>query len=121
MAGVIVWTDDFTRMLRFYRDTLGLRPLHVKPAFVNFKWGGFRLSVAVHEGVSGRNADPLRLMINLAVSDIHAATERLREAGVEFSRPPERESWGGWVATFRDPDGNTLQLMQQPQPGPADG
>jgi uncharacterized glyoxalase superfamily protein PhnB len=38
--------------------------------------------------------------------------ERLAEAGVEFLRQPEQESWGGWVATFRDPDGNTLQLLQ---------
>ena len=115
VAGVIVWTGDFPRMLRFYRDTLGLTPLHVKPAFVNFEWGDFRLSVAAHQDVSGRSADPLRVMINLTVSDIHAVCERLRAAGVEFSRSPARESWDGWIATFADPDGNTLQLMQQPQ------
>jgi catechol 2,3-dioxygenase-like lactoylglutathione lyase family enzyme len=32
-------------------------------------------------------------------------------AGVVFERPPEREDWGGTVATFHDPDGNTLQLF----------
>ena len=30
----------------------------------------------------------------------------LRRAGVAFSREPAREDWGGWVATFADPDGN---------------
>ena len=30
------------------------------------------------------------------------------------TRAPEREEWGGWVATFADPDGNVLQLMQLP-------
>ena len=34
--------------------------------------------------------------------------------GVVFTRAPEREEWGGWVATFADPDGNVLQLMQLP-------
>jgi predicted enzyme related to lactoylglutathione lyase len=33
---------------------------------------------------------------------------------VDFTRAPAREEWGGWVATFADPDGNVLQLMQLP-------
>ena len=53
-------------------------------------------------------------MINLGVDDIHAEHNRLSDAGVVFIRPPERESWGGWVATFQDPDGNLLQLLQTP-------
>ena len=51
-------------------------------------------------------------MVNLGVKDIHAEHERLVSKGVEFTRPPEREHWGGWVATFSDPDGNTIQLLQ---------
>ena len=46
------------------------------------------------------------------VDDIYAEAKRLSEAGVEFIRQPEQESWGGWVATFKDPDGNVLQLLQ---------
>ena len=114
VAGVIVWTDRFDAMLRFYRDTLGLEPRGVKASFANFAWGGFRLSVAAHDGVRGPARDPLRVMLNLAVADIHAAHRRLEARGVVFSRPPERERWGGWVATFADPDGNTLQLLQLP-------
>jgi catechol 2,3-dioxygenase-like lactoylglutathione lyase family enzyme len=53
-------------------------------------------------------------MINLGVDDIHAQCDLLRERGVVLKREPEREHWGGWVATFPDPDGNTLQLLQQP-------
>ena len=114
VAGVIVWTDRFDAMLRFYRDTLGLEPRGVKASFANFAWGGFRLSVAAHDGVRGPARDPLRVMLNLAVADIHAVHGRLAARGVAFSRPPERERWGGWVATFADPDGNTLQLLQLP-------
>lgn len=114
VAGVIVWTDRFDAMLRFYRDTLGLEPRGVKASFANFAWGGFRLSVAAHDGVRGPARDPLRVMVNLSVADIHAAHRRLEARGVAFSRTPERERWGGWVATFADPDGNTLQLLQLP-------
>ena len=51
-------------------------------------------------------------MVNLGVDDIHREYNALREKGVQFIRPPEREHWGGWVSTFSDPDGNTVQLMQ---------
>lgn len=112
VAGVIIWTERFDEMLRFYRDVLGLTPRHVKPAFANFAWGSFRLSIAAHPGVHGPSRDPLRIMVHFAVEDIQAVYDRLLVQGVEFIRPPEPEEWGGYVATLKDPDGNTLQLLQ---------
>jgi predicted enzyme related to lactoylglutathione lyase len=116
LAGILIWTeaDRFPAMARFYRDTLGLTPRSAKSDFVNFDWSGVRLSVGVHDQVRGPSREGLRLMINLAVVDIHAAHERLARAGVTFTRVPAPEDWGGWVATFADPDGNTLQLLQLP-------
>ena len=64
--------------------------------------------------MAGESSDPLRLMINLAVADVRPVAARLRRNGVAFVRPPEQEPWGGWIATFSDPDGNTLQLLQAP-------
>jgi len=114
VGGVVIWTGDLDRLLAFYRDTLGLTPHSVRPDFVAFKWGDVRLSLGSHSEVSGQAGDPYRVMINLGVDDIHEARRRLSGAGVEFIRPPEKEHWGGWVATFADPDGNMLQLLQQP-------
>ena len=116
LAGVLIWTERerFDRMARFYRDRLGLTPRTSKPDFINFDWGGVRLSVSVHDRVWGVSRDPLRIMVNLAVDDIHAVHARLQTAGVVFTRPPETEEWGGQVASFLDPDGNLLQLLQLP-------
>jgi predicted enzyme related to lactoylglutathione lyase len=116
LAGVLVWTEAgrFPAMARFYRDTLGLVPRSARADFINFDWSGVRLSVGVHDRVAGTNRDALRLMINLTVADIRAVHDRLVRAGVVFTRAPEREEWGGWIATFADPDGNILQLMQLP-------
>jgi len=116
LAGVLIWAeaDRFPAMVRFYRDTLGLAPRSAKADFINFDWSGVRLSVGVHDRVTGASREPLRVMVNLTVSDIRAVHERLMGAGVVFTRAPEREEWGGWVATFADPDGNILQLMQLP-------
>ena len=114
VAGVIIWTENIAGMAAFYRDTLGL-PVHSeRPHFVAFEWGEMRFSIGEHSEVHGRNAEPQRIMVNFGTSDIHALHERLTAAGVRFVRPPEREHWGGWVATFEDPDGNLLQLLEQP-------
>ena len=115
-VGVIVSTDAkrFDAMATFYADILALpvRSRHV--GFVNFVWSDFRLTIHVHSDVVGHAVDPDRVMINFAVADIAATHRRLVQAGIEFRRPPEPEPWGGWIATFADPDGNTLQLMQLP-------
>ena len=117
VAGVIIWSSNLGTLRRFYRDTLRL-PLHSDHGdFVVFRFGEMRLNLGLHNGVDGPARDPYRVMINLGVDDIHAEHLRLSEEGVEFLRPPEQESWGGWVATFRDPDGNILQMLQFPGPG----
>ena len=114
LAGVIVWTDRLPELLAFYRDTLGL-PVHsVRPDFVAFDVGTARLSVGTHSEVGGMAKEPVRVTVNLGVSDIHAVTRTLTARGVSFVRLPQLEHWGGWVASFRDPDGNLLQLFQQP-------
>ena len=116
LAGVLVWTSPgrWAALDRFYVDTLGLTPRTRREGFVNFELGGQRLTITTHASVRGSSADPLRLMVNLATDDIAADHARLTAAGVPFTRPPEREPWGGWVATLADPDGNTLQLFQLP-------
>jgi predicted enzyme related to lactoylglutathione lyase len=114
IAGIIIWTepDRHAAMAAFYRDVVGLTPRSDRDGFINFDWGDFRLTISSHSAVEALSRDPLRTMINLAVADIHPVHDRLRAAGVAFSRPPEPEPWGGWIATFADPDGNTIQLMQ---------
>lgn len=115
-AGVIIWTESsrFATLANFYEHTLGLVPATRRPDHVAFAFGAFRLTIGVHLEVRGRAIDPLRLMINLAVEDIDKSFMRLRKLGVPFTRPPEPEPWGGWIATLSDPDGNTVQLLQLP-------
>ena len=99
-AGVLVFTSSerFDEMARFYRDVLGLPVRSDRPGFINFVFGD----------------DPDRLMINFSTEDAASAVAHLVAAGVDIVRNAEREKWGGWVATFRDPDGNLLQLLEFP-------
>ena len=115
VVGITLWTDDLERLFRFYHDLLHL-PLHSHHGdFIAFQLGeNMRFNIGLHSQVSGPAQDPYRLMPHLQVDDIHAEHQRLSAAGVPFLRPPEQEHWGGWVATFQDPDGNILQLLQFP-------
>jgi len=112
VVGVNIWTNHLELLRRFYRDTLCL-PLHSDHGdFVAFAFGDIRLNLGLHDAITGPTREPHRIMINLGVEDIHNEHRRLTAQGVEFVRPPEQEFWGGWVATFKDPDGNLLQLLQ---------
>ena len=112
VIGVTFWTDNLERMFDFYNDVLRL-PLHSRHEdFIAFELGGVRFNIGRHNEVSGMSKDPFRFMPHLGVDDIHSEAKRLAAAGVEFIREPEQEAWGGWVATFKDPDGNVLQLLQ---------
>ena len=112
VIGVTFWTGELERMFDFYNDVLRL-PLHSRHEdFIAFELGEVRFNIGLHQNVAGPSKDPFRFMPHLGVDDIHAEARRLAEAGVDFIRQPEQESWGGWVATFKDPDGNVLQLLQ---------
>ncbi len=112
LTGVLLSTspDRYPAMRAFYVETLGLTPRSDRAGFVNFDFGNTRLTVALHDRVSGRSSDPFRVMVNLRTTDIEAAIARCDPDTV--LRRPAREKWGGWVATVTDPDGNLVQFLQ---------
>jgi predicted enzyme related to lactoylglutathione lyase len=114
LAGALISTgiERFPAMRHFYVEVLRLQVRSDRDGFVNFDLGGGRLTVTTHSDVSGVNADPARVMVNLGVQGIDATHKRLTEAGVRFVRDPESEAWGGRVATLVDPDGNYVQLLE---------
>ena len=73
-----------------------------------------RLSVGTHSEVHGPARESVRVTVNLNVAALHPLHHELAARGVPFVRPPEQEHWGGWIAALRDPDGNLIQLLQQP-------
>ncbi|MBS57237.1 MAG: hypothetical protein CL735_00555 [Chloroflexi bacterium] len=114
IGGIIIWTEkgSFTKMVEFYSQILDLKIHSQRDDFVVFSWKDMRLSLGVHSELYKKNHDPLRIMVNFLTEDIELAFQTLSLRGVEFVRIPMREHWGGWVSTFKDPDGNFLQLLQ---------
>jgi predicted enzyme related to lactoylglutathione lyase len=112
----IIWTDNLRRLLAFYRDQAGLEVEQEFGEFVVFKAGGGpQLALGKHSEVSGVSKDPNRIMLNFEVADCDAAYRELSGRGVQFIREPSVDPNDGIkIATFKDPDGNTLQLFQAP-------
>lgn len=113
LTGVLISTsgERFDAMRGFYCDRLGLTPRSDRQGFVNFDFGHCRLTIAVHDELDAEaSADPLRVMVNLRVSNIDAAVAKCDPDTV--IRWPETEKWGGKVATVADPDGNVVQFLQ---------
>ena len=114
LSGSTTWSEDIQKnLLPFYRDTLGLKPSIEAPGFVVF--GDERNSPAfalgTHSEVKGKNNDPARHMVGFATDDIEAEVSRLKSRGVEFVDDPEKFDQVT-VATFKDPEGNYVQLLQ---------
>ena len=113
LSGSTTWSEDIQKnLLSFYRDTVGLKPNFESPEFVVFgdaNVPGFALGT--HSEVKGKNNDPARHMVGFATDDIDAEVARLKSKGVEFISDPEKFDQVT-VATFKDPEGNYVQLLQ---------
>ena len=115
IGAVLFHSEDPQRLVRFYRDVLGLEASFGGEDGAEFRVGGVRIGLWQHSEVHGPARDPDRVIVNFLVDDVIVEYERLREKGVEFINAPGREDWGGktvTLATFRDPDGNLLQLLK---------
>ena len=110
---LMVGTDQIEAMTRFYGATLGLERVarYRDPVFEAA--GGF-IRLLDHSEISGPTLEPARMQINLFVDDVSGEFSRVVSADpmIRIHRRPERESWGGEVATLLDPDGNFVQLLE---------
>ena len=110
---LMVGTGQIEAMSRFYGPTLGLERVarFRDPVFVAA--GGF-IRLLDHSEIDGPTVEPARMQINLFVDDVGVEFARVMKAdpSIQVHRPPEREAWGGLVATLLDPDGNYVQLLE---------
>lgn len=111
MHSVLIWSEDVKRLVPFYRDVLGLKPQMESEGFAVFLLNGAGLAIGTHSEVQGPARDPNRMMVNLRVDDCQGEYERLSKQGVEFIRTPTKDAIH-IIATFHDPDGNVLQLLE---------
>ena len=116
---VYYWVQDMDRAVRFYRDVLGLRLMRQEgDSWALFDAGGRRF--ALHGAVEGRPVSPGGATAVFSVTDLDRAHAVLSARGVEFGHEGDVEGYARF-ASFRDPDGNTVQLIEYVRPQPEPG
>lgn len=112
--------NDYTRTLVGVPDAV-LRVAQFKIPGLDSKYSSHMLEMVEYVGRAGdERAHPVSRVggahLGFVVTDIHARYRKLKSAGVEFVNPPVRitegVNEGGYACYFRDPDGNTLELLQ---------
>jgi len=110
-------TKDPVRARHFYEEVLGLAFVSDGPHALVFKSGEITLRVQKVETVV---TAPYTLL-GWRVDNLREEISRLKQAGVRFEKYPglDQDPEGVWrtpggalVAWFKDPDGNTLALVQ---------
>ena len=114
--GQIAYTvSDVPRAVAFYRDAVGLKLLfEAPPGLAFFDCAGIRFMISQPEGEFKPGGSAV---MYFRVSDIEGTQKALKARKVSFvddphliAKLPDHELW---MCFFRDPDGNTLALMEE--------
>jgi catechol 2,3-dioxygenase-like lactoylglutathione lyase family enzyme len=114
-----VFVRDISAAKQFYQEKLGL-PLKADGSahgYCVFKSGCAELII---ESVPEDAPDEDRVLVgrftglSFTVHDVTAKHKELLALGVHFTGLPEKQFWGGVLATLQDPSGNGLQIVQRP-------
>lgn len=108
----VVWlpVSDVPRSLSFYRDTLGLEEVHGGEDWAELDANGLHIGLNATESPHG---DGGAVIAFKPQAGLDPTVERLRHDGVEIAGEITEHPWGR-IATFKDPDGNDLQLYEPP-------
>jgi predicted enzyme related to lactoylglutathione lyase len=105
----IHYVDDWDASVAFYRDVLGLKPLHVERGWAEFAVGKSG-TLALHERRPGHAG----VEVSLLVGDLEKALAELEAGGARVVERIRREDFGA-TATVADPSGNLIGLYEPPQ------
>lgn len=106
------WTKDMDAAVSFYRDVLGLG-VRVRSGedWTEFDVGG--TTVALHGTREGHPPPQAGATVVFEVDDLDATMRALRGRGISFEGDVREIPGSGRFASFRDPDGNLLQIFQR--------
>jgi predicted enzyme related to lactoylglutathione lyase len=117
---ILIGSADPGRLTEYYSKLFG-EPAFADGGYTGWQLGSGWVTSGPHDQVSGKNAQPGRLIWNVETADVRGEFERMKAAGAIVVREPytmdEDATDSGFIATFADPDDNYFQLMSpMPQP-----
>jgi predicted enzyme related to lactoylglutathione lyase len=100
--------SDLAAAKAVYTALLGIPPQHDSSYYVGFDAEGQHIGLVPSGGSQGMTAP----VAYWHVPDIEAKLAEVTAAGATVKDPPHDVGGGRLVATFTDPDGNVLGLLQ---------
>jgi len=112
---ISVPVTDMERSKSFYRDTLGLQPVHER-GFPEYQLGeNISVYLLNMEQIGSSFTSPHTASIALRVPDVASARAELEANGVSFEGDT-LDTGVCHMAHFKDPDGNVLMLHRRYAP-----
>ena len=110
----VVWlpVGDIERAKDFYRDTLGLVIKNEDGPWAEVDANGLTIGLNGREP-GGTGAQGGAVVTFQPEGNLEETVSNLKEQGVEFPAEISEHAWGR-VATFKDSEGNDLQLYEPP-------
>ena len=110
----VVWmpVQDIARAKSFYRDTLGLKITNEDGEWAEVDANGLTIGLNGREPSGAGTGGPV--VTFQRHGDLVEAVSNLKEQGVEVPAEISEHPWGR-VATFKDSEGNDLQLYEPPR------
>lgn len=119
LAAARIFVDNLEQARVFYEGTLGLPVAAVGPEASFVVYDVQSCNLIVEQVASTAAPEELALVgrftgLSFRVADIAQRFRELTAQGVVFTGQPERQPWGGTLATLRDAAGNDVQLVEYP-------
>jgi predicted enzyme related to lactoylglutathione lyase len=119
---VALTTGDYERLVKFYRDGLGIEPAQIwnngQGRALILDMG--KATLEIFDETQAETIDQIeagkrvsgQIRFALQVPDLQAAMERLLANGATLVHPPVMTPWGDYNARLQDPDGMQITLFQ---------
>jgi predicted enzyme related to lactoylglutathione lyase len=109
-----VWmpVEDMSRAIRFYGQTLGIRVKSEGDEWSELDANGIMIGLNGREATHGGRSGGAMLTLQPDGS-LDDEVDRLTDAGVQFDGEVSEHPWGR-IASFKDSEGNDLQLFEPP-------
>jgi lactoylglutathione lyase len=104
-AGIILYTIEYKKCVKFYGKTLGLNKMFETENLTCFEFGNSYLMVELDNEFSGiqTESERIKTCLRMNVPNVKKLADELTEKDVKVDY--QEHSWGT-IAKFFDPDGN---------------
>ncbi len=109
LSYLTLWAVRFDEVKRLYKDILGIPLAEENENFIMFETEGSRL--AFHRLKKAPPLERPTAELHLEVRDVDEIYAALRQKGVGFNEEPANRPWGTRMASFKDPEGYTVEIV----------